>query len=615
MDAKNGKRKSRFYEFLPDLVDIIDDCIKYTASSSEKYDQQLKDLHSTISQIRNNIEKKSFVNFDPVAFLDDMNQDAIKHGNRNFRKSYNYIKKIRQIFFSNQEIRNANLISSFHSTILSNADSSEYQEKIDHLLENQNQSLSRSPALNSLVDSSLRPIYSTYFHLYEPKYFPSSHKEINSYYISSLLPILIKGNSTSSISAYESELINTKDMLEYLISYSVNSRTEYELFELRRKLPNPKAIMDSPIYLQKKDELDNVVKLFQDMLANYDRQFDNLKNVYYQRLKKAEDENIRVTEEKMKLSILHKKVETVSSNFRVLKYINDVFENQQDNSKPMAGPIQPSLTSLFQPLREWSDIQDSLFDTLNCDIPSLKDMETCLSDLTNYDTKLQNALSILYNKEKLKEAELNNSHSQLNARNANFDMELYSKLDETEKRMDKIHNDAFQDNMERIRKKSETKNVFDWHVCSISRIIERKPISNLMEPLINLSDPSRIENDNSEIKRRMKEIDELNLLLKKRQEEIENDRKIILDFSNERKEEEKVKKEKAKNLTIAAIDEKYTEARMFVSCMNCDSLSEFLAKPCKCKICKKCFEKSKKKRTSYCPVCGQVVEKFIKINW
>ena len=135
-----------------------------------------------------------------------------------------------------------------------------------------------------------------------------------------------------------------------------------------------------------------------------------------------------------------------------------------------------------------------------------------------------------------------------------------------------------------------------------------------MEPIINLSDPSKIENDNSEIKRRMQEIDELKILLKKREDEIEADKKLIFEFSSERKEEEKVKKEKAKTLTIAAIDEKYTEARMFITCMNCDAPSEFLAKPCKHKICKKCHEKSKKKKT-HCPVCGQSVEKFIKLNW
>lgn len=609
----NIKTQHRFYEFLPKLVDLIGNYIKDSAGISEKHEQLIKDLQNLASEIRIQCEKKSFVKFDPFIMLDKMRHNAVSKGDRKFLRSFFYARKIRQMFFSNQEIRNANLISSFQSTFLSETSISNYQKEVDKILENQNQSLSRSPPLNCLVDSCLRPIYSTYFHLYEAKYFPSTHKAINSYYLSSLLPIIIRGNPASSVSAYESELISTKDMLDYLIEYSINSRTEYELFELNRKHPNLKVVMKSPPYIQKKEELDNVVKLFLDMMKNYDLQFENLKNVFYQRLTKMEEQNELVEEGRKKLSTLHKRVETVRSSYRILRYIDQIFKSQHA-PKPMSGPIQPSLISLFQPLLDWSSIQDAIYDILTSDSPTIQDFDKCITDLNTYNTKLRNALSHLYDKEKSKEDELNISRAQFSSRSANFDLDTAKKFDESYKTMEKLRNDAFKDNIARLKEKSDAKHEYDWHVCSISRITERKPIANLMEPIINLSDPSKIENDNSEIKRRMQEIDELKILLKKREDEIEADKKLIFEFSSERKEEEKVKKEKAKTLTIAAIDEKYTEARMFITCMNCDAPSEFLAKPCKHKICKKCHEKSKKKKT-HCPVCGQSVEKFIKLNW
>lgn len=614
MEVNNSNPHHRFYEFLPKLVDAIDNYIREAEGHSKKHEQQLKELRTLANQISAKCEKDSFVNFDPAATLIKMKQEAILSNERKFLRSYSFSKLIRQIFYSNIEIREANDLSNIQSTVLSEADSSNCQRDVDQILDNQNQYLSRSPPLNFLVDSSLRPIYSTYFHLYEPKYFPSTHKAINSYYISSLLPILIRANQTSSISAYESELVSTKDILLYLIEYSLNSRTEYELFELERKLPNPQVIQDSSLYLQKKDELDNIVKSFTEIIKNYDRQFENFKNVFDHLLKKMESQNKLISDSQKKLSTLHKRVETVTSSFRALMFIDQVFKNQQ-TPKPISGPIQPSIVSLFQPIIEWSGIQDAILDIVTSDAPADQDLDNSVADLNAYLTKLRNVRNHLFEKEKSKEVELGNSRVQFTSRNSNIDFDLINKFEDSNQSMEKLHNDAFKENMDRIKIITETSNEYGWHFCSVSRIIERKPISNLIEPMISLSDPSKIETDNSEIKRRMQEVAKLESLLNKREEEFQSDEKNILDFKNVRLKEEKERKEKTKTLTIAAIDEKYTETRMFVTCTNCDNIGEFVAKPCKHMICKKCFEKSKKKRTSYCPFCGQVVDKFTKINW
>lgn len=605
------KDNHRFYEFLPKIVDVIDNYIRECGIVSEKREQQIKDLQNFATQIRALCEKRCFVNFDPFIKLDIKRHEAVLRNDKKFLKSYFYSRKIRQMFFSNQEIRNANLIANFQSATLSEKSLSSYQKKVDKILEKQSQNLSRSPPLNCLVDSSLRPIYSTYFHLYEPKHFPTTHKAINSYYLSSLLPLIIRMNPASSIAAYESELVSTKDMLEYLLEYSVRSRTDYELFELSRKHPVSKVIMNSSPYLQKKEELDNAVKIFLDMMKNYERQFSNLKNVFYHRLEKMEEQNEQLKSSHKKLNTLHKRVETVRSEYRILQYLNVVFKNQQA-PKQSSGVVQP-LVSLFQKLVEWSKIQDSIQDVLNSDSPTDQDLDKCISSLNVYYTNLHNVHGHLCEKEKKKECELSNCIAQYRERNATFDRELYKKFEDSNKVMEELRSESFNENIKRLKEKSEAGNEFGWNVCSTFRLIDRKPLQNLMEPIINLTDPSRIfENDNSEIKRRMQEIEDLKVLLKKREEEIESDTKVIEEFSAERKESEKTRK--AKSIANPAIDEKYTEVRLFLTCKKCDSPSEYLAKPCMCKICKKCYEKSKKKKT-HCPACDRVVEKYIKLNW
>ena len=584
----------RFYSKLPEFIDILTEYqnkLETLCQNQEKSGKYFQDIFKKLNKL---IISHVQLDFDPGTFIESQKNIAIDKKNGNQMSIHQKIQNIRQMFYSNEQIRNKNFVV-LHS-IDTNKEIAKYAKNVSKKIHCDD--IDKALPLNKIVDEQMRPIYSSYLHLFAPQYFPSYHKPINSFYIAKLLPHLLQGNYSCSMIALETELQNTKKVVDDLLEYSVRAKTEYQLFEIARKFPPMKVITSNPIYLEKKELLNAIQKPFNEGIDNFSKGLTPLSKQTLHTAAVLQDLIKKMEDAREKTCLVHSQYNSIISSYEVMNYFKNAFDNQNWQSDSTNNIPFGSFLTLFEPFKEWNDLNESLSNFL------LSEQNMTLKDLDNYITKLnlfyekvRDPYASLESMKSLRKNEYDKALNELNMMPKFNNNSVYINRETIDQ--------AFKENMNRLKYLDKMHQKMSSLLCNLSRICDTRPIMECID--------IATKSDDSEIKQRMKEIQYLKALVQERKEEKNELKKRISQIQNEQNESKSEKR--SRDQYIAGIDEKYTEARLFVDCMNCDSLSAFMLKPCKHRVCQKCYEKIKKQKTKFCPICNSSIEDYIKIIW
>lgn len=611
----SGKRvlPLRIYEVLPDIIDLIDGYVNSLNDAEITYDLKMKELRDFLFHLEKYVDERLFININPNQVFNSIKKHP--KADKKFIDSLNTTQKIRQLFFSNQEIRNANLIANYAIDTFSSKGAALSQKKSDDFMNGQ--TVSQTPPLNLIVDTKMQPIYSSYLHLYEPKYFPSTHKSINSRYIASMLPILFKSNATNSLTAYESQLTNTNEMLSDLIQAATESRTEFQLVQLKRKYPSSAVVVDSLIYKKQKNHLDQLFHIFTQRLNEYNQNMNLLKETVRPQILKMQENAEKLKKKQKEISKLIQQDQEIRTRLEILDYLNHQFiqwQDQMSRSSRLGGPFDIPLTAICQQFEQWDRLKEDLHSCLTKDIPRIRDLDRFLKELPEIQTKLHKNVSLLSDKLLSKDNELKEIYKRVDAKSSQINSITLNAFNESQKLLDDIHKDVIHENMLWLNNLNESKNEYERLLCALSKFAESKPITQLVGDMIGNSKEND-ENYISEVQRRISEIEEIQKMVDERTQILDQNQMIVENANRTLSSSLGAPSSKDKVVYIEGIDQKYTEDRMFLSCISCDSISEVMLKPCRHRICRKCYEKSKKKRITYCPYCNGLVDNVIEINW
>jgi hypothetical protein len=114
--------------------------------------------------------------------------------------------------------------------------------------------------LTSFIDSELQPVYSTYLHIFEPRYFSSVQRPVNPRRVSAFVRALSNCRPADLRAFLENELFSTEDAISELRRYLSQAESEYALAMCDRECMPRKQIVESPVYAGLQTELSKLVQ-------------------------------------------------------------------------------------------------------------------------------------------------------------------------------------------------------------------------------------------------------------------------------------------------------------------------------------------------------------------
>ncbi|OHS97482.1 hypothetical protein TRFO_36303 [Tritrichomonas foetus] len=620
--------ENRFLENLPQIIDFLQEHIQHEEQLKKLRQDELLNLKAFHLNILNMISKLSIYTTPEDLWskqVQYLTNNKIANEN-SISELHSFVEKHRQKIRLALQIKYSILLTQYAIKMSPQYENlPKLKKKIEKFLPEFNSGV--NPSLNQLLDSKLRPYYSTYIHLFEQRFFPSNHPSINPFYISQLAPFLVCNKSVNgTVLALKIELEKDKKMVDEMFQILGKCYTEYDLYKLSKKFPSTQQIISHPIFIQKyqstKENLNSLLRRINSFLSNVCATSDDLSlysanvNNIFKKLNKMKDD----------FCVIVNKFYSLKYHISLADYFQRVFDYNESLKYTRTMTIAQPVQALFQQLSVWDKLQKCLIDTFDKNGEfsnyssdkrekieknerndtfdenenpeakiTLDDLYKCINDLKGYLNEIKYLNSVLIQTEKTKEKEL--EASRYERRQVNID---YRDLNDNN-----LMGAMYKSNVDRL-------NSFDSIFVKYEDLNQQ--LLNLINPELYLNgffEKVKTAKHNVEYYQRLEEIKYLRGLIEEKREKIEKYRKMNEQMKEENKEGKRVDQD-----LVHGADDRYTKARIFLSCMNCDEQSEFVCKPCNHKICQKCYDKAKSKlKNVRCPFCLENLIKVVKINW